>query len=438
MQIFVCNLNLKNNIMKRVFLVFTIGLFFSFNLSAATQFVKKTFYSSALKQDKTYFVSYPDGYDQSDSTKKFPVIIFLHGASVNAQNIVDQFEPLLSNPFTKTIFQKMFNVIFIIADGSAPPYLGSFYTNSELYGNFETYISTDLYNEILLNYHTFNHREKWSIMGHSMGGYGSMKIALKKPEQFIAIASLSGPLHITHYNDILPLLLAEYSNTPPYNFTYQGDVSKLFFTLSGAFSPDISQNPPVIFPVLPDGTINQEIMPLWEAENPINFIRTWNGNPKMAIFMYCGELDDYKLLSQNQLFSDSLSKYNIAHAFRIDPQGDHFISLLTSFPLGLNFLCGVMDTAQIKTNPNSISSITTKRDYIYPNPAKDCLHFSFSKTDGIDKVSIISVSGSVVKTFSAYNLIKGLDISALKSGCYLLSVSFSDGRKESYNFIKTD
>lgn len=41
-------------------------------------------------------------------------------------------------------------------------------------------------------------REDNFIAGHSMGGYGSFKIALLKPESFAAAASLSGALDINH------------------------------------------------------------------------------------------------------------------------------------------------------------------------------------------------------------------------------------------------
>jgi S-formylglutathione hydrolase FrmB len=424
--------------MKKVFLVFAIGLFLSINLSAANQFVKKTFYSSALKQDKTYFVSYPDGYDQSDTTKKFPVIIFLHGAGVNAQDIVDKLEPIFSSTFAKLLYPNFYKVIFLIPDGSATPYMGSFYTNSELYGNFETYIANDLTNEISKNYNTYDHRERWSIMGHSMGGYGSMKIALKYPGQFIGEASLSGPLDITYYNELLPLVLEENGNQAPYNFTYSGSVTKLMFSMAGAFSPDVTSNPPVRFPIKSDGTIDQDVISLWKTENPINLIRTWKGNPNMAMFIYCGEKDEYKLLPQNKLFSDTLSVYNITHTYIDDPTGDHVNSLLTSFPQGLNFLCNVMDTAQIRSNPNSISSIAKQKNYIFPNPAKNQLNFSSSNIDDIQKVTVISITGSSIKTYSSQDLKNGLNISELKPGYYLLSVWSSNGHQESLNFIKTD
>jgi S-formylglutathione hydrolase FrmB len=417
--------------------IVSVLLFLSiFQLSIAAEFEKKQFFSTSLNREQTYFVSLPDGYDQNDATKKFPVIIFLHGASVDAQDIVNLFEPLLSNPFSRLLFQKMFKVIFVIPSGKASPYLGSFYTNSELYGNFEDYISSDLLTEISTNYHTIDHREKWAIMGHSMGGYGATKIALKNPEKFIGFATLSGPLHTTYYTDLLPMILAEHGNAAPYNFNYQGDVTKLVYSMAGAFSPDTTVDPPVVFPILNDGTVNQAIMPSWEEQNPINLIQSWNGNPQMAVFMYCGEQDEYKLLAQNKLFSDSLNHYNISHKFTIDPNGDHSTSIATSFPQGLNFLVNVMDTATIRTT--SVIAINTSKINIYPNPVKDKLYLSSDFNLDISEVAVLSLSGVILKRFTGLKSSRIFPVNELKPGCYLLRICHSNGQTSKFRFVKTD
>ncbi len=225
--------------MKRVKFIIVIAVLLGMVLTAAgeNRFVEKSFFSEAMEKDMTYYVSYPEGYDEGDVTKKFPVVIFLHGASVNAGTAVQQIEPFITNPFTQLIFENLFKVIFVVPDGSADPFLGSFYTNSALYGNYEDYISEDLVNEISGNYNTYDEREKWAIRGHSMGGYECMKIALKNPEDYVGVAALSAPLHITYYEDILPLLLEEHGEAPPYEYTYQGDVTKLIYSMAGAFSP---------------------------------------------------------------------------------------------------------------------------------------------------------------------------------------------------------
>jgi S-formylglutathione hydrolase FrmB len=422
--------------MERGKLIIVVFLLICFHFSEAAEFTKKQFFSSSLNREATYFVSLPDGYSETDTTKKFPVMVFLHGATATAQDVVDQFEVVLANPFTRALFQKVFNVILVIPDGSCSPFLGSFYTNSALYGNYEDYISLDLTNEISSNYNTYNHREKWSIIGHSMGGYGVMKLAMKNPDLFIGVAALSGPLHTTYYNDILPIVLAENGGVAPYNFTYSGNVTKLIYSMAGAFSPNTANDPPVNFPILADGTINQEIMPLWEEHNPINLIKNWNGDPKMAIYMYCGELDEYKIMSQNQLFSDSLKNRNIIHEFTIDPSGDHVMSLLTSFPQGLNFLVNVMDTATIPNHAAAdMHEIASSK--IFPNPTKDNLFLSSDFNLKTETATIISLTGSVVKTVQVKGN-KVISVADLAKGCYLLKVNYTNGQYSKFRFVKTE
>lgn len=417
-------------------ILFVILLVIIVKFSVAGVFVKKQFFSEALNRDETYFISYPTGYSQADTSKKFPVVIFLHSASVDAQETVDQFETVLSNPLSSLIIQNIYKVIFIIPNGEIGPFLGSFYTNSDLYGNYEDYIYSDLIKEVRSNYNTYDQREKWSIMGHSMGGYGSMKIALKHPELFVAVASLSGPLHTTYYDDILPLLLEEHGSTPPYDFTYQGDVTKLIYSMAGAFSPDTTSETHVIFPVLTDGTINPSILPLWSTNNPINLIGKWKGSPDLAIFMYCGELDEYKLLSQNQLFSDTLTSYGITHTFYIDPDGDHITSLMTSFPMGLNFLKGVMDTAT-STN-TSVKQEFIQQEFIYPNPVKSNIFLSTNANKEIQEAAILSLSGSLLQRFTIKGNEHSFPVQNLMHGCYLFSITYTDGQVSKFRFVKTD
>ena len=341
-------------------------------------------------------------------------------------------------PYSQTLYKNLFKVIFVVPDGSVEPYLGSFYTNSELYGNFEDYISIDLYNEIKNNYNTWDNRKKWSIMGHSMGGYGAMKNALKNPDNYIGVASLSGPIHTTYYNDILPRLLSENGDSIPYNFTYSRSLTKLVFSMAGAFSPNLNNDPPVDFPIKSDGTIDQNVVDRWEINNPINMIREWNNNPKMAVFLYCGELDGYKLLSQNQLFADTLSKYSIPHTFKIDPTGDHTQSLAVSLPLAINFLYNVMDTSKIETDPSANSTFELDNRFIFPNPVKDKLYLSDFIPDKIQQVLIYSIDGKVVIRKVKTDNDNEIDVSGLPDGIYILKAVYLNGKKRLSKFIKSD
>ena len=398
-------------------------------------FQQKTIYSKALQQEKTYYVGLPTGYNVSDTTTKYPVIIFLHGASVTATDMVNSIEPFLDNFITKTLFDKLFKVIFIIPDGSCEPYKGSFYTNSALYGNYEDYIVQDMVEEIGNKYHTYNHREKWSIMGHSMGGYGAMKIALKYPQKFIGVSALSGPLHITYFNEILPILLSEHGSASPYDFTYSGNVTQLVYSMAGAFSPNPEATPPILFPVNSTGTIDPSVTGLWEKHNPINLIKEWKGNPAMAIHTYCGELDEFKLATPNKMFSDSLDKYKLPHTYYQDPYGDHVNSLFTSLPQGINFLYHVMDTAQIQ-NSTLVNHITAANTWsVYPNPANDRFFVS-GKPDNFLHITIHNLSGQKIMQIENPFLSKGIDISKLGKGIYFVSLQSTRANISTLRLIK--
>ena len=421
--------------MKKIYILLTVILG-SISIQVSGQyFQQKTLSSKALQQDKTYYVGLPTGYNQADTITKYPVIIFLHGASVTATDMVNTLEPIVDNFFAQLIFDKLFKVIFIIPDGSCAPYKGSFYTNSTLYGNYEDYISKDLVAEIASKYHTSNHREKWSIMGHSMGGFGAMKIALQYPEKFIGVSSLSGPLNITYFQEILPLLLAEHGSTPPYDLTYSGSITQLVYSMAGAFSPNPGATPPVMLPVNSDGTIDQSVLSMWENYNPINLIKEWKGNPAMAIFTYCGDLDEFKLATPNQMFSDTLSKYNLPHTYIEDPNGDHVTSLITSLPQGINFLYNVMDTAQVRNTTIINPALSANTLNVYPNPATE----RFFVSGAVDKpkyIVIHNLSGQNVMQMENPILSQGIDIDKLVKGVYFVSLLGTNGTNSTLKLIK--
>jgi len=421
--------------MKKIYLFLTVLLGLISVQVSGQYFQQKTLSSKALQQDKTYYVGLPTGYNETDTITKYPVMIFLHGASVTATDMVNSLEPFLSNFFTKLIFDKLFKVIFIIPDGSCAPYKGSFYTNSSLYGNYEDYIVKDLVAEIASKYHTSAHREKWSIIGHSMGGYGAMKIALKYPEKFVGVSSLSGPLNITYFQAILPILLAEHGTTPPYDITYSGSVSQLVYSMAGAFSPNPGATPPVLLPVKSTGAIDQSVLSIWENYNPINMIKGWKGNPAMAVFTYCGDLDEFKLAAPNQMFSDTLSKYNLPHTYIEDPNGDHVSSLFTSLPQGINFLYHVMDTAQVRITTVINPALSTNSLSVYPNPANE----RFFVSGAVDKpmhIVIHNLSGQNVMQVENPILSQGIDIGKLVKGVYFVSLRGTNGTTSTLKLIK--
>jgi S-formylglutathione hydrolase FrmB len=72
----------------------------------------------------------------------------------------------------------------------------SFYTNMVCGGRYFDYVADELPKIMREFFHFSDRREDNFVAGLSMGGYGAFKLALSKPEQYCAAASLSGALDI--------------------------------------------------------------------------------------------------------------------------------------------------------------------------------------------------------------------------------------------------
>lgn len=262
-----------------------------------------------------------------------------------------------------------------------------------------------------------------------------MKIALKYPKSFIGVSSLSGPLNITYFDEMLPVLESEHGSTPPYDFTYDGSLTKLIYSMAGAFSPNPQAVPPVLFPVVNDGHLDAQILGAWEIHNPINLIRQWKGRPAMAIHTYCGELDEFKLITPNKMFADTLDKYQLPHTYYQDPNGDHINSLFTSLPQGLNFLYNVMDTAQLRIETGIKDAIASTSFSVYPNPASERFYVSGAVND-IQNMVVYNLSGQKVMQFQNPVAGKSIDVSSLDKGMYFISLQEGNGKVSTLRLVK--
>lgn len=68
---------------------------------------------------------------------------------------------------------------------------GSMYSNSVTTGDWEGYITRDLVSYVDARYRTIPARGSRGLAGHSMGGYGTIRIAMKHPDVFASIYIMS-------------------------------------------------------------------------------------------------------------------------------------------------------------------------------------------------------------------------------------------------------
>lgn len=85
----------------------------------------------------------------------------------------------------------------------------SFYTDMAQGNKYFTFLSEELPEIARSFFHLSAAREDNFVAGLSMGGYGAMKLALRKPTQYAAAASLSGSLNMSN-----PMFKEEWKDSP--------------------------------------------------------------------------------------------------------------------------------------------------------------------------------------------------------------------------------
>jgi S-formylglutathione hydrolase FrmB len=129
-----------------------------------------------------YRVLLPCSYGRGSG--RFPVLYLLHGLYGDYLNWD-----------TRTNLERdaqSYNLLVVMPDAG-----DSWYTNSatDPKDKFEDYIAKDLVAEIDSKFRTLRSRHARAIAGLSMGGYGSLKIALRYHDDFIFAGSVSGALN---------------------------------------------------------------------------------------------------------------------------------------------------------------------------------------------------------------------------------------------------
>lgn len=119
----------------------------------------------------------------SSSERHYPVLYLLHGYT-------DHYPAWVS--YTKVAeYATGYEEIIVMPEGD-----NSFYTNNHANPKlaWEDYLILDLIPYVDRYYRTVASRQGRAVAGLSMGGYGALKLGLKYPRLFAAVASLSGAL----------------------------------------------------------------------------------------------------------------------------------------------------------------------------------------------------------------------------------------------------
>jgi S-formylglutathione hydrolase len=158
----------------------------------------------------------PPSYE--DSEKNYPTLYFLTGLSaevdITFNGRVKGFK--LNESLDSLIDNGSINEMIVVVATSKVNILNSgvrmctFYNNSIINGNWEDYIVNDLVQFIENKYRTKKENFAQGIAGHSIGGYGAIRIGLSHPDIFGYAYSMSfGMLNPSKYGEPVFLTSSE-------------------------------------------------------------------------------------------------------------------------------------------------------------------------------------------------------------------------------------
>ena len=290
--------------------------------------------------DRDIVVYLPPSYAKSPK-RRYPAVYFLHGYSVG----VEAYVKLLNLPemADNAIAAGAREMILVLPDAFTV-YNGSMYSNSPTTGDWEGFLSRDLVAYIDSHYRTVADRDSRGLSGHSMGGYGTVRVGMKHPEVFSALYAMSSCCLMN--NPALPPPAPEGArgrgNAPappaPPPASAQGNNARgpaaegrgrggagfgnVMSAEAAAWSPDPA-NPPQYFDLpTKDGQIQPLVAAKWVANSPLAMVSQYVPNLKQyrAIVMDVGDKDG--LNGMNVELDREFTRLGITHVFE-QYDGDH-------------------------------------------------------------------------------------------------------------------
>src|SRR5579871_7798 len=134
--------------------------------------------------DRDVFIYLPPGY-VTEASRRYPVVYLLHGYGLTAERWMSFLK--LPEAADKVFAGGAAREMILVAPDAFTRFNGSMYSSSVTTGDWEEFIARDLVAYIDGHYRTIADRMGRGLAGHSMGGYGTIRIGMKRPEVFSSI-----------------------------------------------------------------------------------------------------------------------------------------------------------------------------------------------------------------------------------------------------------
>ena len=263
----------------------------------------------------------PPGY-AADPDRRYPVVYMLHGFTDSvAKWFSKEHWITLPDVLDRSLARSDTREVIVVMPDAFTRFHGSFYSSSAVTGDWERFVSEELPAYIDARYRTIPKREARGLAGHSMGGYGAMRIGAKHADVFSAVYLLS------------PCCLQPRGTRggPPdwekvqtiEEFEKAGFGVKAVISTAAAWAPN-PENPPFYLDLpTKDGEPQPAVLAKITANAPLAFLdqRIDALRSLSGIAFDAGDADR-SIAAAIRVLDKTLDRYGIAHDFEIY-EGNH-------------------------------------------------------------------------------------------------------------------
>lgn len=267
----------------------------------------------------------PPSYATSPD-RRYPVVYILHGFTDSDLGWFGWQEHFVNVPaaMERAMEEGAAREMILVIPNAFTAYEGSMYSSSAVTGDWETFIAEELVNYVDQHYRTIPERESRGLAGHSMGGYGTLRIGMKRPDVFSSLYAMS------------PCCLAPRLEPDSGAVTRAQQISQLdqvsdaeFLTKAmlasaAAWSPAPEDPPLYIDLPVEDGAMQSDVVAEWVANAPLAMVHQYVPELRRlkAIAVDAGA-QDQPVATNTEKLARVLSEYGIDHTVEIYDPGTH-------------------------------------------------------------------------------------------------------------------
>jgi S-formylglutathione hydrolase len=269
--------------------------------------------------DRDVSIYLPASY-ATDNDRRYPVVYLLHGYTDSDHRWYGMVQHFIDVPAVADDAFGSGNTrdMIIVTPNAYTTYKGSMYSSSVTTGDWETYVAEDLISYIDSHYRTIRDRASRGLAGHSMGGYGAIRIGMKRPDVFSSVYVQSACCMGGGVNPENPAFdrIAAIDSTDQVAALDFGTSATLASAAAWSPNPD---NPPFYLDLpVQNGELQPEVVARWAANDPLAMVDQYIPNLKKltALAIDAGDMDGGLTVTSGTM-SEHLNAYGIDHDFEI-------------------------------------------------------------------------------------------------------------------------